>query len=86
MAAVVKASGIALLIRASLQKPRRSALREGSFQTNGGMLSRPGDFEDLRDLRTVSSSRREKGSQLIERVSETGLLKKGMERSGVGDS
>ena len=56
MVAVVHALGITILIRASLQTPMRSSLRERSFQTDGGMLSRLGDLEDFRVLRTASSS------------------------------
>ena len=50
------------------------------------MLFRPGDFEDLMDLRTESSSDMEKGMQLIGRVSETRWLKKVEDRSGGGCS
>ena len=50
------------------------------------MLSGPGDLEDLSDFRTKSSSRWQNGLQEIGRVSETWLLKKGLERSGGGSS
>ena len=65
MEAVVHASGTLPHKSASLQNPSRSSRRDGSFQIEGGMLSRPGDLEEFRDLRTRSSSEESKGSQLM---------------------
>ena len=63
MEAVVHASGTLPHKSASLQNPSRSSRRDGSFQIEGGMLSRPGDLEEFRDLRTRSSSEESKGSR-----------------------
>ena len=82
MEVVVQALGMVPSKRALLQK----LWRDGSFHTEGGMSSSPGDFEEFKDLSSISSSRAQKGLQLIGRFLATRKLKNGAVRSGVGCS
>ena len=64
----------------ALNNPSRSSRRDGSFQIEERIVSRPGDFEEFRNLGTRSSCKELKGSQLMgERFSDANLIE---ERTG----